>query len=434
MTRLQDRRHLHIAMFCVHSHPLGRLGTTDTGGMSVYIRQVAFELGEKGHQVDIFTRFNGLYDEEILELSENVRLIQVEAGGKRSLNRLSLYAHLDDFIKGVEAFRLQSGMAYDVIHSHYWLSGLAGLWAQNHWLKPLVITFHTVGEVKKKLSPDFNDPKIRLMSERELMKSCDLVIALTEFEKQEIIRLFDVPQSKISVIPCGVNLETFYPVDKMGVRKYLGMPGNEMDLLYVGRIDPMKGLDRLLEAVALLKQKIYCRLLIIGGDDSPCQEQDHLTQMARNLNIEECVTLAGSLSQQELPHYYSAADVFVFPSYYESFGLAGLEALACGTPVVATNVGAYSQLLTNPIAGRTVLDSSPESLAEKIEEVFIAGKKCHIQSGVIRNTVKQYTWKRVVDSLHLEYLRLVRANHTKAAATQGFPVKTKLKYPQSLIQ
>ncbi|MEN8141371.1 MAG: glycosyltransferase [Thermodesulfobacteriota bacterium] len=427
-------RKMRIAMFCVHSHPLGRLGTTDTGGMSVYIRQIAYELGKSGHQVDIFTRFTGLHAEKMLQLSENVRLIQLKAGEKKPLNRLALHACLAEFIKGVESFRLESKVDYDLIHSHYWLSGLAGLWAQKHWSRPLVITFHTVAAVKKKLAADSQDPKIRLTHEKELMQSCDLVVALTEFERQEISQLCAGQQANIAVIPCGVDLERFSPLAKMAARQGLGLADNERVLLYVGRIDPLKGLDRLLAAVALLQQNASWRLIIVGGDESPGQEERHLREMTRKLNIEECVTLAGSQAQQDLPRYYSAADLFVSPSYYESFGLTGLEALACGTPVVASNVGVFPQLLANRFVGRVRVNASPESLAAKIKELFMAGEKGNIPAGLIRNTVKGYSWRRVAQSLHWDYLGLVRANNSKAVGAQPFPGKNKLKEPQPLIQ
>lgn len=418
MVVLQKKQCLRIAMFCMHSHPLGRLGTTNTGGMSVYIRQVAFELGKIGHLIDIYTRFNGLYNDKVIEITKNVRLIQIEVGGKEILNRFALNEHIDEFTKGVEAFRLQAGIIYDVIHSHYWLSGLVGLWARDQWSTPLVVTFHTVAAVKEKLLEGFNSSEMRLYHEKKLTKSCDLVVSLTEFEKEELIKLYDGQRSTISVIQCGVDLETFHPVDQSTARRALGVSGKDMVLLYVGRLDPVKGLDNLLRALALLRQKVCCRLFIVGGDDAPSAEQEHLSKMMRELRVEECVTFAGSISQKELPLYYSAADVFVFPSYYESFGLAGMEALACGTPVVASDVGVYSQLLTNPKAGRVFPVASPKFLSEAIEEMIKTGQKHYIQADDIRKTIKHFTWKRVAKSLNSEYLRLVQTGRAKEVLTK----------------
>jgi D-inositol-3-phosphate glycosyltransferase len=413
MVDSQGNKGLRVAMLCVHSHPLGRLGTTDTGGMSVYICQVALELGKRGHVVDIFTRFNGLYSERTIDLSENVRLIQIKAGEKQPLSKLPLYFYLDEFIKGVDLFRDHGGLDYDIIHSHYWLSGWAGLWAQHHWSKPLVVTFHSIGVIKEKGIKNWNEPDLRLTCEKKLVAKCDLIISLTELEKQEIIQLCGGQLSNISVIQCGVDLDTFIPMNKKKARSALQIFDNKVNLLYVGRIDPLKGLGRLLSAAALLKKRLNFRLFIVGGDDPPGQEEERLVEMARNLGIEECVIFSGRVPQKDLPLYYSAADVFVFPSQYESFGLAGLEALACGTPIVATNVGVFSQILTEDFIGSLVFGSELEHLVVKIEEVSARSRNTRNQANQIRNAVTQYSWSQVAKSLCSEYKRLVQPNHVE---------------------
>jgi len=199
-------------------------------------------------------------------------------------------------------------------------------------------------------------------------------------------------------------------MNRKDARRRIGLQDEENILLYVGRIDPMKGVDRLLAAAALLKDRMRFKLLIIGGDDSPQYEQKRLHDMVRTLGIEESVIFAGSLPQEELPLYYSAADVFALPSHYESFGLVGLESLACGTPVVAPDVGVYPQILNGGLTGRLAPNTRPESIAEKIAEVLSGRKDGENLPNEIRKSVIRFTWTGVADALIAEYRRLIKRN------------------------
>jgi D-inositol-3-phosphate glycosyltransferase len=219
------------------------------------------------------------------------------------------------------------------------------------------------------------------------------------------------------VIDCGVNLELFRPVDQKDARKKIGFQTEDKILLYVGRVDPMKGVDRLLAATTLLKDQVQFKLLIIGGDDPPGREQERLQDMAQRLGIGESVIFAGSLPQEELPFYYSAADVFALPSHYESFGMVGLESLACGTPVVATDVGVYPEILNGGLTGRLASGNSPDSIAEKISEVLSLSKNGESLPREIRKAVERFTWSAVADALIAEYTRLIELSGRDALAT-----------------
>ena len=409
-----EAENLNIAMLCVHSYPKGQLGTTDTGGMSVYICETARELGKRGHRVDIYTRSYGPGQEGVITMDENVRLIHIKAGEDRHLTRNSLYPHLEKFIEGMETFRRKTGLRYDLAHSHYWLSGCAGRWARDSWSVPHVINFHTVGAAENMFSPGPAEPELRLIREKELVENCDCVISPTEREKKEIIKFYDGDPSKIAVIDCGVNLDLFRPVNRKDALRRIGFQTEEKILLYVGRVDPMKGVDRLLAAAALLKGRVQFKLMIIGGDDPPRREQKRLQDMVQRLGIGESVIFAGSLPQEELPFYYSAADVFVLPSHYESFGMVGLESLACGTPVVATDVGVYPEILNGGLTGRLAPGGRPDSIAEKISEVLSWRKNGENLPREIRKAVNRFTWTNVAEALIAEYTRLIERKDVRS--------------------
>ncbi|MCG8637830.1 MAG: glycosyltransferase [Desulfobacterales bacterium] len=407
----QKQLNRRLAMFCLHSHPLGRLGTRDTGGMSVYICHLALELGKSGYSVDIFTPFNGLYREKIMILGTNVRLVHIAVRKNHHLNQEAVYLQVDEFIRGIEAFRSGSGLTYDIIHSHYWLSGLAGLRAREKWARPHVITFHTIRAIRREAEPVSNISGFRLRCEKELINACDLVVSLTAQERCDISRVFRCPPSKISVIECGVDFAAFYPFGKEKARKALGLTDNEVMLLYVGRIDPMKRVGRLLGAAALLNRKV--KVFIVGGDPAPGPEQRQLYEMAEKLGISDRLVFSGSLPQKDLPLYYSGADVFVFPSRYESFGLAGLESLACGTPVLATGVGVFPEILTGTVNGRLLPDADPVLMAGKIREVLTQSRKTEDVTKKIRNSVRQYTWARTARKMSSAYETLIRQEESR---------------------
>ena len=327
---------LRIAMLSVHSSPIGELGTKNTGGMSVYIRETAQELGNRGHLVDIYTRLNGSGQKQIAHLYDNVRLIHLKAGNNGQMNKLALYGHLDDFFKELEKFRDRESVDYDLIHSHYWLSGRVGSWAQERWKVPHVFMFHTVGAVKNSTVGSEKEPELRTAIEKNLARKCDRILVATDKERGHLVQHYGACPETIGVVPCGVNLNLFRPLDKIAARKQLGFAQDETVVLFVGRFAPLKGIDRLLEAMAHLKHHQRLRLVIVGGDGNNAPESQRLQGLSRGLSIQDSVTFVGRIEQSMLPPYYSAADVLVVPSHYESFGLVALESLASGTPVVAT--------------------------------------------------------------------------------------------------
>jgi D-inositol-3-phosphate glycosyltransferase len=398
-----ETRPLNIAMLSVHSCPVGELGTKDTGGMSVYIRELARELGMRGHFVDAYTRFHDLRDSQIIELGENTRLIHIKAGENGHMPKMDIYPHLSDFTSSLEEFRKRDGRDYDLVHSHYWLSGRVGRWVQRLWGVPHIMMFHTLGEVKKAIGVGDDEPKLRLATEKGLVENCDRIIAATEGEKKELIQYYNAVPETIGVVPCGVNLELFKPVDKKYARQQLDLDREENIVLYVGRIDPLKGIDRLLLARAYLQNKKEFKLIVIGDNNNLQPELQRLTWMSQNLGIQDSVIFAGRVEQEDLPLYYSAADVFVLPSYCESFGLVALESLACGTPVVATKVGGIESIIHEGQNGHLVKGDVPRSIANKIALLLSNPRDCVNSPDAIRESVTDYCWANVADALIEEY-------------------------------
>jgi len=329
---------LRIAMLSAHSCPIGTLGAKDTGGMSVYIRELARELGKQGHLVDVYTRVHDPRDGQIYELGQNARLIHLRAGEDKEINKLAVYSHLPVFACNLENFRKRDGLQYDLVFSHYWISGLVGEYLQQQWNVPHITMFHTLGTVKNTIGVSKDEPELRIETERNLAQKCQHIIAPTEKEKEKLIRHYGASPEKISVVPCGVSLEQFKPLDKAWAKQYLGF-GNDKIILFVGRIDPLKGIDKLIKALPYLQNIQGLRLVVIGGGEHSQREIEQLQKLACNLKIQDSVTFLGLIKHEQLPYFYSAADACVIPSYYESFGLVALESLACGTPVVATDVG-----------------------------------------------------------------------------------------------
>jgi D-inositol-3-phosphate glycosyltransferase len=395
---------LRIAMLSAHSCPVGKLGTKDTGGMSVYIRELAYELSQQGHLVDIYTRVHDPEDRQIYELNRNARLIHLRAGEDEELHKLTVYSYLPYFAWNLESFRRRNKLQYDLIFSHYWLSVLAGLYLQHRWRVPHIAMFHTLGAVKKAikeatgLALDEDELRLRIETERDLVQRCHHIIAPTVREKEEFIRRYGASSERISVVPCGVNLEQFQAVDKPEARRYLGLE-DEKIILFVGRIDPLKGIDKLIKALRYLGNIQGLRLLVIGGGENSQHEIKQLRKLACNLKVENSVTFLGLVKHEKLPYFYSGADVCVVPSYYESFGLVALESLACGTPVVATDVGDFRNIIREGETGYVAKDNVPHHLADKIGLLLSRPNIDRESAELIRATVSKFSWLNIAEAI-----------------------------------
>jgi D-inositol-3-phosphate glycosyltransferase len=401
---------LKIAMLSIHSSPIGDLGTQDTGGMSVYVRETAKELAGKGHYIDIFTQHNAGNHEPVIHLYDNVRLIRLSGGTHRNIDKSALYKVLPKLFNELESFRIKENIAYDVIHSHYWISGVLGLKLQTSWNANHLITYHTIGAVKNLTCSTEEEPELRLANEKKLAKQCDRIIVPTQKDKNYLIQYYNAPGDNIRIVPCGVNLDRFKPQDKISARRQLALPVDAPMILYVGRFTPIKGLDRLFESFRCMTHPLRSILVMVGGDGEQSTMSQHLKKKAKALQIQNRLVFAGRVDQATLPLYYSAADVLVVPSYYESFGLVALEAMACGTPVVTTSVGGMEEIVKDDVTGHVVTDSDPCHFSRLIEAVLAKQKQNGLSPSKIRASVSEFTWARTA-SLLLDAYRSVPAEN-----------------------
>ncbi len=401
---------LRIAMLCVHSCPIGELGAKDTGGMSVYVRELARQLGKQGVLVDVYTRVHDPRDGQIYDLGQNARLIHLSAGNDEAIPKLAVYCHLPDFACNVENFRKHNGLQYDLIFSHYWLSGWVGKSLQRWWNVPHLTMFHTLGAVKNAIGIGEDEPELRVETEKDLVRNCHRIMAATETEKEELVGHYGASPQRISVVPCGVNLELFQPMDKEMAKQRLGFNDDKL-ILFVGRIEPLKGIHRLLGAMTRLQNGRRPRLVIIGGDKHSQYEMKRLQRLSRALHIQDSVTFLGLIKQEELPYFYSAANACVVPSYYESFGLVALESLACGTPVVATNVGGLKSVIQQGETGYVVIDNTPRRLADKIALLLSRPGPDAKSAFSIRASVARFSWPNIAQAI-IKECRLVLAGYS----------------------
>ena len=384
---------MRIAMVCYHSSPLGRLGEREAGGMSVYVRNLAQTLGRMGVEVDVFTRRHNREDPRVVEMGEAARLVHVDAGPAETATG-SLAPYVPEFVRGVEAFAIEEGLAYDVVHSHYWLSGLVGLALARSWNARHAVTFHTLAEVKLLADPGAQEPPERAEAERRIAAETDAVVVSDGHERELLAQHYGAPLAKVTVLPIGVDVETFRPLDRAEARRRLGLDGRYM-LLCVGRFDPLKRFDLALSAAALLRERENVEVWLVGGDLDRDPEARRLSALAEELGIAGNVRFAGTAPHEELPWHYNAADVVLVPSHYESYGLVALEAMACCTPVVAARVGGLASLVVDGETGYLAPQHTPEQYAERVEVLLSNDALREAMGRAGRRRAEELAWDAV---------------------------------------
>ena len=395
-------------MLSVHACPLAKLGGRDSGGMNVYVRELARDLGARGIEVDVFTRWRERYDPRIQQLGPNARVIHVESGPIGYWPKMAVYEHLDQFGEKLLEHVAAEGKGYDLVHAHYWLSAKVARTLAEHWRVPRIQMFHTLGLVKREVLDEDIDGEsdVRVAIEREAVRESAAIVAASTIELAELRQLYRADPSRVAVIPCGVDPEVFKPVRQADAREALGRDQCERLVLFVGRIEQIKGIDVLLRALGLLFQRHpdlrsdVC-LLVVGGALDPgddAHETEKILELRRLVHehrMEANVAFVGSRDQEQLALYYAAADVCAVPSLTESFGLVALEAMACGTPVVGTRVGGLQTLIEDGESGLLVPAGDDTALAEAIHAVLTDHRlRTHLSHGA-RERAERFTWSRV---------------------------------------
>lgn len=383
--------------------------------MNVYVRELARELGRAGLEVDVFTRRTDPADPAVVEMAPRVKLVRVEAGDVAPMDKNAVLAHLPQFVAGVERYRRESAREYDVVHSHYWLSAWTGTRLARRWGVPHLTMFHTLGEVKNRCGAPGRESDERIEVERRAVAEVDRIVAASEDERRHLVDLYGADPERVSIVPCGVNTQLFRPVPKAEARARLGLNGQRV-ALFVGRMDPLKGLDLLLEATHQLREELPdLRLLVVGGDASPESEEGRVRDLARELGLAERVRFVGAVPQSELVDYYSAADVCVVPSYYESFGLVAVEALACGTPVIASRVGGLPGVVKHGQNGLLVNNRTPEDFAAGIAKLYRHERRRAALAERARASVAPLVWEAVAQRIRGIYQLLLGPGQRQSA-------------------
>lgn len=391
-------------MLCVHTSPLATLGGSKTGGMNVYVRELSRELGKRGVLVDIYTRRASAATQEIdYSLGENVRVISIVAGPIAPLDPNEVYPHLQQFTSGVLAFMMLHNTRYDFVYSHYWLSGWVAAKLKEVSGTPFAQMFHTLGQMKNRISGQpVVMPDQRIAGETKLMKCADQLIAATPAEHSQLLWLYRADRRKITIVPPGVDTTHFYPRPHDAARNTLGLTDQERLLLFVGRLEPLKAVDTILLALSRLRYtdaEAFSRthFAIIGSTAGT--EGARLMIMTDQLDLSERVRFLGAKDHEALTQYYAAATAVIMPSDYESFGMVALEAMASGTPVIATKVGGLAYLVRDGETGFLVPARDPEALSDRIGEL--------VKNDVLRdelghnaaNVAKDYAWPIIADRI-----------------------------------
>jgi D-inositol-3-phosphate glycosyltransferase len=395
-------------MLSYHTCPLATLGGKDTGGMNVYVRDLTRQLGSRGIQVDVYTRSQDEHVPHVLhDLGYGNRVVHVPAGPEVPLPKPELATFIPDFVRGIQDFAVQKELHYDVIHSHYWMSGLAAKVLKESWKVGVVHMFHTLGLMKQRVARDATEKEgdYRINGEREVLRFADRIIAATPAELAQLQWLYQADTRKVNVVPPGVDVSKFYPIPDDEAKAFIGVPPCERMLLFVGRIEPLKGIDTLLEALAIMRREdvIVC-LSVIGGDPSLSSENSSI-EMARlqalreQYGLEDMVAFLGQRAQDTLPYYYSAARAVVVPSHYESFGMVALEAMACGTPVVASQVGGLAYLVRDGETGFTVPVDDPQALAERLKRLVLDDDLHAEMGGRAAEFAQEYRWENIAEKI-----------------------------------
>lgn len=405
---------MRIALLSLHTSPLAPLGGKKTGGMNVYVREISRFLGRNGVMVDVFTRdYAPETVGQIEQIDENARLIYLPAGPPEYLSTNDIYPHVATFRDALFDFVERTNACYDIVFSHYWLSGWVALELKDTWGIPVIQMFHTLGRMKDRIADeempedDATIPlavrNVRVAVEGDIMQRVDRLIAATPAERIQMLWLYRTDRRRIDVVSPGVDVEHFYPHDRVIAREQLGVAPDRKLLLFVGRIEPLKGIDTILEALRILRDEHpedldIMTLHIVGGDASE-PEILRLRERCKVLGLDDVIAFVGARDHTALPTYYSAAEALIMPSDYESFGMVALEAMSSGTPVIASQVGGLAFLIQDDQTGVHVPVRDPNALAQAIHAILTDEAHRNTLGQQARSAAQAYSWPQIAERL-----------------------------------
>jgi len=399
-----------VAIISEHASPLAAAGGTDAGGQNVAVGQLARQLTKTGWRVDVFTRRDDVGLPDVMEWQDGVRIVHVTAGPAEYVPKESLLPYMAEFTGNTLRFMEREQHLYELVHAHFFMSGLVAAVIKQTLGLPFVVTFHALGKVRlmhQGASDQF--PEERLAIEERVIREADRVVALCPQDKQDLIDLYDADPAKIVTIPNGYDPDELHPVDKQEARERLGINTSGPIILQLGRLVPRKGVDTVIQALGMLQRTgVRAHLFIVGGETGAADpeltpEIGRLMRTASDEGVNGDVTFLGRRGRDELKYWYSAADIFVTTPWYEPFGITPLEAMACGTPVIGSAVGGIKYTIEDGKNGLLVPPKDPEALVEALS-VLIASRKLRerLSKGGLER-VKEFTWQNVADQTAAMY-------------------------------
>jgi D-inositol-3-phosphate glycosyltransferase len=411
-----------IAVISMHTSPTASLGKNANGGLNVYVREVCSAFSDRGIATDVFTRLQSRDDPAVEALAPLSRVIYLAAGN--GLDKYSLINEVPAFASQIGAFADSAGIQYDLLFSHYWLSGEVACLLRPQLAAGWAHVAHTLGLVKNRslASGARPEPLLRIRIEGEIAQQADLLLASTPEEADELINSYGAHSDRVSVVPPGVDLATFRPLDRGEARRKIAYNGGPL-LLFVGRLERLKGVEIAIRALALLSDRTHpdLRLMVLGEDsrDGDESEKDRLKAIASALGVRGRVDFLGSVAHHELPYFYSAADACIMPSYSESFGLVGLEAQACGCPVVASDVPGLRSVVRDAVSGYLIDGNDPAAYAERIGRL-LADPQLAQQMGRHGSLLAQrFSWNRTADRLETLFDRVIDDGQGRVQSNVG---------------
>ncbi len=406
-----------IAFISEHASPLAAPGGVDNGGQNVYVAELAKELAEGGYNVDIYTRRENTEQPESVDWLPGIRVIHVKAGPAVIIEKEKLLGHMEEFRDNMLRYITRKRLFYDLVHAHFFMSALVASSIKKTLHIPYVVTFHALGLVRKAYQQEADKfPPERCLIERFIVRDADRLIAECPQDRIDLIRYYDAEADKISVVPCGFNPGEFQPFDRSEARRKLGLPETGRILLQLGRLVPRKGIDTVIKALGHLTHPAEkVRLVIVGGnseepDPRLTPEIARLQDIARAANVADLIVFTGRKSREILRYYYAAADIFITTPWYEPFGITPLEAMACGIPVIGSDIGGIKYSVAHGRTGFLVPPKAPADLAVKIDQLL---KDVRLAEQMSRRALKRvhklFTWKRVAGQMSEVYTSLETA-------------------------
>ena len=398
-----------IALISVHGDPAIDIGKEEAGGQNVYVRKVGEALARLGWQVDMFTRRSSEEQARIVEHNSNCRTIRLDAGARTFIKRQQIYQYLPDFVTAFLEFQSQQESIYPIVHTNYWLSAWVGMEIKKRQSSKLLHTYHSLGAVKYrtvKNIPEISQTRIRI--EKQCLATADAIIA-TSPQEQEHMRSLMSEEGNIVVIPCGTDIERFGSISRSEGRTKLEIEPEAKVIIYVGRFDRRKGIETLVRAMNYpeVKRHHNLKLIIVGGSTpgrKDGKERERIEGIVGELGLSSITTFAGRIEHEDLAYYYAAADVCVVPSHYEPFGLVAIEAMACGTPVVASEVGGLKFTVIDELTGLLVPPQDEQAFAQAINRVlFYPAWSRQLEKDARNRVESMFSWDGVARQLEQQY-------------------------------